>query len=175
MREIDIYNWTDIDDICHRLAAQIREPFDVIVCVLRGGAVPGVILANELGIERVIAMKVVQSGQANVSPGTGAAYEAQKSAVLVPLNDVTLHGRRVLVVDDVLDSGESARVVLEEVYRRGAEVVKLAVMQKKSYSKIEPDYFVEVKTNWLFYPWMSSAELADMRRRLAECEAATAG
>lgn len=172
MGEIDIYSWSEIDDICRRLAAMIDEPYDVIVCVMRGGAVPGVILANELGIEQVVALKVVQNGQISGAGGGGGAYDAERGTVVVPINDVPLSGRRVLVVDDVLDSGESAKVVLAEVRRRGADVVRLAVMQKKSYSKIEPDYFVEVKTNWLFYPWMSDAELAEMRSRLEGYRAA---
>lgn len=167
MSQIDVYTWEEIDALSRRLAASIDEPFDVVVCILRGGAVPGVILANALGIETMMGIKVVQAGQVTgVGQGEGA-YRAQRGTVVVPLNDLSLAGRRVLVVDDVLDSGESALLVMDEIRARGAAVVKLATLQVKSYSRFRPDFFVEEKTNWLFYPWMSPAELGDMRARMA--------
>jgi uncharacterized protein len=175
MPEIDLYTWDEIDAICRQLAAKIDEPFDLIVAVLRGGAIPGVILANHLGIDEVVAMKVVQPGQLRGAGRGSGAYAAETGVVLVPLNPVSLEGRRVLVVDDVLDSGESMRLVLEKIRAQKPATVKLAVMQKKDYSRIEPDYYVEVKRNWLFYPWMSERELAEMRAALGARLAAEGG
>ncbi|SMG53787.1 phosphoribosyltransferase [Paraburkholderia susongensis] len=170
MRQIDHYSWEMVDRLTRRLAASIREPFDAMVCVLRGGAVPGAILANELGIDLMMGMKVVQNGQVTGVGKVGVAYEAQKAVVRVPLNDVSLAGKRVLVVDDVLDSGETAAVVVDEVRRRGAALVKLATLQIKTYSSFKPDYFVEEVTNWIFYPWMSARELGEMEDRLRALE-----
>lgn len=164
---IDCYSWAEVDQLCRRLAAAIDEPFDALVCVLRGGAVPGVILANELDIDLVLGIKVVQRGQQTGAGAGDGAYAAETGVVLVPLNGVDLHGRRVLVVDDVLDSGESLRTVVDEVRRAGAAVVKVATMQVKTYSSFTPDWYVEERTNWLFYPWMSAREMAQMEARLA--------
>jgi hypoxanthine phosphoribosyltransferase len=169
--DIDFYTWAEIDAICRELAAKIHEPFDVIAAVLRGGAIPGVILANHLGIDEVVAMKVIQPGQLRGAGKGGGAYQAEDGVVLVPLNPVPLEGKRVLVVDDVLDSGESMRLVLREIQSQKPAAVKLAVMQKKDYSRIEPDYYVEVKRNWLFYPWMSDDELARMKTALSAASA----
>jgi uncharacterized protein len=165
--QIDCYNWEEIDILCRRLSSMIVEPFDAIVCILRGGAVPGTILANELGIDLVTGIKVIQNGQVSGVRSGGGAYNAERGIVSVPLNDINLAGARVLVVDDVLDSGESAQLVLDLVRRRGPSVVKLATLQVKTYSLFRPDYFVEEKTNWLFYPWMSRRELESMEGRLA--------
>ena len=134
---------------------------------MRGGAVPGAILANELGIELMLGMKVIQHGQVSGVGKGDRAYTAERGTVVVPLNDISLSGKRVLVVDDVLDSGESAQLVLNEVRKRDAAMVKLATMQIKTYSRFKADYYVEEKTNWLFYPWMSARELSSMRARLA--------
>jgi uncharacterized protein len=164
--QIDHYSWERIDFLTRRLASIIDEPFDAIVCILRGGAVVGAILANELGIDLMLGMKVVQNGQVTGVGKIGVAYEAEHAVMRVPLNDVALAGMRVLVVDDVLDSGETALLVVDEVRRRGAAVVKLATLQIKTYSRFKPDYFVEETTNWIFYPWMSARELRDMENRL---------
>lgn len=168
MKTIDTYSWHDIQKICKQLVDKIDEEFDVIVALMRGGAVPAVILANELNIHTVISVSVKQVGQlTGVGEGIGA-YKAEKGLVVVPLNDIDLNKKRVLVVDDVLDSGESLKIVLELLGNKGASIVKTAVMQKKTYSKIEPDYYVETKENWLFYPWMSEAEKEEMNHKLAQ-------
>ncbi|AYZ64906.1 phosphoribosyltransferase [Burkholderia multivorans] len=167
MKKIDRYSWETVDLLARRLAWSIKEPFDAMVCVLRGGAVPGAILANELGIDLMMGMKVVQNGQTSGVGKVGMAYEAEKAEIRVPLNDVSLAGKRVLVVDDVLDSGETAALVVDEVRRRGALAVKLATLQVKTYSRFKPDYFVEETTNWIFYPWMSERELGEMERKIA--------
>lgn len=166
MASIDIYSWDEVDALCQKLASSIDESFDALVCVLRGGAVPGAILANALKIDLVLGIKVVQGGQTDSNGQGDGQYRAQDGEILVPLNDVSLRGLSVLVVDDVLDSGESIRVVVDEVRARGAAEAKVATMQVKTYSNMTPDYFVEVKQNWLFYPWMSERELEEMKAAL---------
>jgi hypothetical protein len=89
------------------------------------------------------------------------------------MNDLDLTDLKVLVVDDVLDSGESARLVMDDVRRRGAGNVQLATLHIKSYSRFKSDYYMEEKTNWLFYPWMSTVELEKMQARLTEAEQVT--
>lgn len=167
-REIDELSWDEADALCRELAAMIDEPFDAIVCILRGGAIPATIIANELGIELVLGTKIDQGGQQSGVAGTDRAYVAEAGVELVPLNGLDLAGLRVLVVDDVLDSGETAQLVLDTVRARGAAVVRLATMQVKTYARFRPDFWVEERTNWLFYPWMAAHELASMRAGLLE-------
>ncbi|CAM3824291.1 phosphoribosyltransferase [Kibdelosporangium persicum] len=170
MPDIDVYTWEDVDQLCARLAGIVRdsgEVFDSVVCVLRGGAVPGVVLANALAIDIVLGIKVVQAGQVTGAGQGNGAYEAEPATVVVPLNAVDLQDKRVLVVDDVLDSGASISVVVEEVFRAGAAAVRVATLQVKTYSPMKPDFYVEERSNWLFYPWMSGEELRQMESRLA--------
>ena len=165
-RTIERYGWEAVDALCRRLARSISEPFDAIVCILRGGAVPGVILANELGIDTVAGIKVVQAGQAAAGTAPDRPYDGVEGSVLIPLNPLDLRGRRVLLVDDVLDSGETALVARREIERLGPARLAFATLQVKSYSRFRPDYFVEEKTGWLFYPWMSEREFRQMQARL---------
>ena len=63
MAKIDIYDWNDIDKLCKCLIKNIEGCYDVIVCVLRGGAIPGIIIANELNIPKnVIGILIVSIG-----------------------------------------------------------------------------------------------------------------
>lgn len=167
MSKIDCYSWAEISKICEQLVKKINEPFDVIVCVLRGGAIPGVIIANELGIDEVLGIKVAQKGQITGTGKGAGSYKAEEAVVQIPLNEFPLEGKRILIVDDVLDSGESLKTVVNLIEKRNPENVKVAVMQVKTYSEFKPDYFVEEKENWLFYPWMSKKELEEMREKMA--------
>ena len=120
-----VRNWSHL--------SKIKEPFDVIVCILRGGAIPGIIIANELDIHQVLTIKVLQKGQV-IGAGKGkGAYKAKKGEILVPLNKFNLKGKRVLVVDDVLDSGESLKIVLDLIKKKKPKTLKVAVMQVKTY------------------------------------------
>lgn len=179
MATIDCFSWKDVDRLSRQLAAKIDRSFDVIVCIMRGGAVIGVILANELNIDRVLSIKVAQNGQVTAvlpasSTGNMSPYQGRCGEVIVPMNDLDLTDLKVLVVDDVLDSGESARLVMDDVRRRGANSVRLATLHIKSYSRFKSDYYMEEKTNWLFYPWMSTAELEQMQARLTGAGQVTA-
>jgi hypoxanthine phosphoribosyltransferase len=169
LHDIDCYDWADIDAQSRDLAGQITDTVDVIVAVLRGGAVPATILANELDVDCVVGTKIAQNGQVGgVADATGSApYIGQAAEVLVPMNAVPLAGAHVLIVDDVLDSGETLRRVRDDVVDQGAASARIATLQVKTYSSLRPDFWVEERTNWLFYPWMSRREFEAMRQSLA--------
>ena len=157
--EVDILSWEEVDRLSRMLAAKITNKPDVIVAVMRGGAVVSSILANELEVDAVASIKVIQGCQI---PGT-----PEKGTMLVPLNKYNFKGKDVLIVDDILDSGESLLIVRDALEQYCPKSIKIAVLQKKSYSKFDPDYYVEVRTNWIFYPWMSRKELMEMRLKIA--------
>lgn len=166
--DIDCYDWADIDAQSRTLAAMIDGPVDVIVAVMRGGAVPATIIANELDVDHVLGTKIIQNGQTTGITADGAApYIGSRAEVLVPLNDVPLAGRHVLIVDDVLDSGETLRRVRDDVRGAGAASARIATLHTKTYAKMSPDFCVETRTNWVFYPWMAAWEFDSMRQNLA--------
>lgn len=164
---LDRYSWADVDELCGRVALSIDTAFDAIVCVFRGGAIPGTILANALGIELVLGMKLAQHGQVSGAGEGPTPYAADVAEVVVPLNAVDLRGLSVLVVDDVSDSGESLSRAVEEVRSTGAATVKSATLHVKTYSRVLPDYYAAEAYEWIFYPWMSEREAEEMETLLA--------
>jgi len=61
--------------------------------------------------------------------------------------------KKVLVVDDVADTGRSLLLVRQHLLENGAKEVKVATIYYKPWSKIIPDYY-ERKTNcWIIFPW----------------------
>jgi xanthine phosphoribosyltransferase len=120
-------------------------PFDSIVCITRGGLVPAAIVARELGI-RVIETVCV------------ASYDHTRQADLKILKDVAASvidrgggdGAGVLIVDDLVDTGQTAKVVRGILPR-----AHFATVYAKPMGRPMVDTFItEVSQDtWIYFPW----------------------
>jgi xanthine phosphoribosyltransferase len=126
-----------------RLAA--AGPFQAIVCVTRGGLVPAAIIARELEI-RLIETVCVASYQ-HVTQGELKVLKD------VAKNIVTIGGGRgkgVLIVDDLVDTGKTARVVRELL----PEAHFATVYAKPMGRPMVDTYITEVSQDtWIYFPW----------------------
>ena len=134
----------------------------MIVAIGRGGLVPGRILADLLDLMDMASFKIEHYH----------ATRSQKQArVRYPLS-AAVKGKRVLLVDDVSDSGETFETALEHLYSLGPPLaVRTAVLHHKIRSRYTPDFYAMklVKWRWLIYPW---ALKEDLRALLAEMQPA---
>jgi xanthine phosphoribosyltransferase len=120
-------------------------PFEAIVCVTRGGLVPAAIVARELGL-RVIETICVASYHDYKTQG---ALQVLKS-VAPQIASLGEGGGRVLVVDDLVDTGATARIVRDLL--PGAH---FATVYAKPLGRPLVDTFVtEVSQDtWIYFPW----------------------
>ncbi|MEM2377619.1 MAG: phosphoribosyltransferase family protein, partial [Candidatus Korarchaeum sp.] len=81
------------------------------------------------------------------------ALESKKIAEIVEPINCRLDGMKVLLVDDVADTGESLIVARDHILERGAAEVRIATMHYKPWSKIKPDYYSEETEAWVVYFW----------------------
>ena len=117
-------------------------PFEAIVAVTRGGLVPAAIVARELGI-RIIETVCVAS----------YAHQAQgELRLLKGVADAIRSGggERVLIVDDLVDTGRTARMVREIL-----PLAHFATVYAKPMGRPLVDTFItEVSQDtWIFFPW----------------------
>src|SRR6266852_4305694 len=120
-------------------------PFEAIVCVTRGGLVPAAIVARELGI-RVIETVCVASynhvtqGDLKVLKGIAADIVALGGG----------DGKGVLIVDDLVDTGKTAKVV-----RGLIPAAHFAAVYAKPMGRPMVDtYITEVSQDtWIYFPW----------------------
>jgi len=97
-------------------------------------------------------LKVYRVASIGVVFYAGAGKTMEKPKLTQELN-VDIRGKRVLLVDDVADTGESLILAKEKVLVLNPSELKVATLNYKPKSKIKPDFFVEETLKWLVYPW----------------------
>jgi len=138
--------WWQIDRAVFALAEELRKHFmpDVIVGIARGGLIPAVRLSHVLGD---VELKVI-----DVKFYKGIDERMEKPVVTIPLHG-SLEGKKVVIVDDVSDTGKTLEVVIEEVKKAGAKEVKVACLSMKPWTKVVPDFYVFRTDKWIVFPW----------------------
>lgn len=151
MREV--LTWDDFGIASRELATTVWESGyrpDLIVCVARGGLIPAGAIAYALDMKPVLVMNVefyTQIGETLPDP-----------RLLDPLPDFNaLKGAKVLIVDDVVDSGRTLQYVQELCEHNGAAEMRLAVIYEKPVSKLKADYVWRNTDLWISFPWSSQA------------------
>ncbi len=138
--------WNQIYRLTLRLAKEILSSFqpDIMVGVSRGGWLPARVLSDLLGNPNLASVK------AESYIGIGQATEAPE---LTQRLNVEVAGKRVLVVDDVADTGASLRLVRDHVQERKAGEIKTATLYYKRQSTFKPDYYAKETDFWVVFPW----------------------
>lgn len=138
--------WWQIDRAVFALAEELRKHFmpNVIVGIARGGLIPAVRLSHVLGD---VELKVI-----DVKFYKGIDEKMEKPVVTIPLHG-SLKGKKVVIVDDVSDTGKTLEVVIEEVKKAGAKEVKVACLSMKPWTKVVPDFYVFRTDKWIVFPW----------------------
>ena len=111
--ERDIVSWENLDGLVADLAARLTGEFDLLLAITRGGLVPAGMLAYRLRIRNILVAAVAfydDEGRPGQHP-TFLQFPA----------DPLLRGQRVLVVDEVWDSGTTIHAVTERVRQAGGE------------------------------------------------------
>jgi xanthine phosphoribosyltransferase len=119
-------------------------PFEAIVAVTRGGLVPAAIVARELGIRLIETVCV-----ASYEHMTRGEMRVVKTVAgdIVALAD---RGKGVLIVDDLVDTGQTAKLVRDIL-----PLAHFATVYAKPMGRPLVDTFItEVSQDtWIFFPW----------------------
>jgi hypoxanthine phosphoribosyltransferase len=142
-----IPSWEQIYSLLLDLARRIRKDRfvpDVIVGVSRGGWTPGRILSDLLENPEIANVK------AEFYLGVA---ETKKEPVITQGVSAAVEGKKVLIVDDVADTGKSLRLVKAHLLEEGAEDLRIATLYYKPWSVTVPDYYERTTRAWIIFPW----------------------
>lgn len=140
-------SWDQFHRDSRALAWRLHEagPFEAIVCITRGGLVPAAIVARELNVRMIETVCVVSyrdyKNQGDLSVLKGISPEV-----------LALHkqGKRVLIVDDLVDTGKTARVVRDLL----PEAHFATVYAKPMGRPLVDTFITEVSQDtWIYFPW----------------------
>ena len=148
--EKEFYGWDDFGSAMESLAKQCRddgEPPECILAVAPGGLLIGGALSHLLGVKNIISVNV------EYYQGNGVLDSRLPEPVFLPpgLDLELLRNKRVLIADDIVDTGKTLEVLVEHI-RPVASSVKSAAWFYKG-SDIRPDFFATETTSWVMAPW----------------------
>ena len=142
-----IVGWDDLDALVAELAERVKGEYDVMLAITRGALVPAGMLAYRLGIRNIIVAAV-------------AFYDDEGQPADTPTflqfpGDPLLHDRRVLIVDEVWDTGSTIQAVIDRVRLAGGRPTTAVLHYKPGNSRVPsvPDHFVVETDAWVVYPF----------------------
>ncbi len=137
-------SWERFEALVRQLAVQIEpdEP-QIIIGIARGGLFPATMLSFILRREFYPVRLTRRFNDAVVSPNP--------TWLVKPPDKV--RGRRVLVMDEIADSGRTIATAAEEVRRMGASHVRTAVLYAHTWADPRPDYVALTSDALILNPW----------------------
>jgi hypoxanthine phosphoribosyltransferase len=158
----ELVTWRDQERLAKVLAKKIKASGyrpDLVIAIGRGGYIPARILCDLLLLSPLTSVKVEHWGM--------AAEKKEEVVIRFPLC-ADIQGKRVLIVDDVTDTGDTIQAVVDYVKGLGPAEVRTAVLQHKEASTFVPEYYAEVCPvwKWIVYPWALHEDLVGFSLRI---------
>lgn len=145
--------WLDVRVYCDTVMSNLAEAGihvpDVIVPITRGGLIPGTMIAHTLGVTDVRPI-CIQTRDGNKTTDTTWAEIC------------ALHGKTILVVDEILDSGKTIEAILESTPIESISNIHFAFLianqEADVFETIPGAYYARAinrstDTDWFVFPW----------------------
>ena len=132
---------------------------DVIVAISRGGLIPARILSDSLNVPIVYTIRI--------SFYSSVGVRKETPEVTQPLS-VDISGKKVLIVDDISDSGRSLILAKEHLSKLNPSEIRTATIHFKPESAFKPDYFSTITEAWVVYPWETEEFFRESGKRVEE-------
>ena len=148
MAEYKYVSWPEYGKLAEALAEKVRSSgkrFDLVVGIARGGMPVAMVVSDHLD---------VRIDFINVKSYFGIG-ERGTPKILSTLTD-EIAGKNILIVDDLVDQGDTMKVVEGYLSGQGPKLLEVAVLFKKPWTRFEPDYYLEVVDRWVVFPFERS-------------------
>ena len=144
----EILTWELFGTASRELATMVAESGyepDIILAIARGGLLPAGALGYALSVKNTYTL--------NVEFYTGIDERLPMPIMLPPVPSlVDVSGARILVVDDVADTGRTLKLVNEFCEGKVADS-KIAVLYEKPHSEVKCDFVWRHTDKWVNFPW----------------------
>jgi hypoxanthine phosphoribosyltransferase len=146
--ERELMTWDDLGAGARELAQVVHDDGyrpDMVLAIARGGLLVAGALSYALGVKNTYTM--------NVEFYTGIDERLDVPMILPPVPNLVDHAEaRVLIADDVADTGATLRLVKDFCAGAVAEV-RCGVLYEKPRSEVKCEYVWKRTDRWITFPW----------------------
>ncbi len=159
----ELISWMEVQRLCLRLADMIitsgYQP-EIIIAIARGGYVPARLLCDYLDIMDLTSIKIEHY--------LSLANKKEQATIRYPLC-TDIKNRRVLLVDDINDSGDTLDIAVNHLNSFQPDEIRIAVMHHKIVSHFSVDYYARkiIKWRWVTYPWAITEDIGNLLRQIS--------
>jgi hypoxanthine phosphoribosyltransferase len=130
---------------------------DAVIAMVRGGLVPARLICDHLVVKNLYSVKTEHWGLTATPDG---------KAKLAQSLTADIRGKRVLVVDDITDTGQSLLLARDHVNGLHPGQLKTATLLHIAHSLIAPDFFARAipkeEWTWFIFPWNVREDLRNI-------------
>jgi len=142
----EFYDWQTLGSDIFNLAQQILKSgveFDRLVALAKGGLTFSRSMVDYLNV------KELSSFQIEFYTGIG---QTARTPVITQSLPVSVRNERVLIFDDIVDSGETLELATTYLQYHGASSITTACLYTKPWTKLQPDFKVRQSDAWIIFP-----------------------
>jgi len=140
-------SFSQLEALTYQVSRQVLtkdDCFDVIVTLAKGGWPMTRSLVDFTGIREIASI--------GVKFYSGINQKLLKPEVYQDL-PIAVSGKKILLFDDVADSGGSLLFVKELLKKRKAKLIRTATLFYKPHSIVKPDFFATTTKAWILFPF----------------------
>jgi hypoxanthine phosphoribosyltransferase len=145
--DYEVPTWNQIYEMllcqAQKIKTQNYKP-DLIVAIARGGVVPARILSDLLETPNLSFMQI--EFYINIS-------QTLQEPILTQTLTTNVTGKKILLIDDISDTGKSLKLAKTHLQHQGAIEIKIATLYEKPQSVTTPDFYEKQTNNWVVFPW----------------------
>jgi hypoxanthine phosphoribosyltransferase len=145
--EYEVPTWNQIYEMLLCQAQKIEAQnyrSDIIVAIARGGVIPGRIMSDLLENPNLSFIQIEFYTNINQT-----LQEPNLKQTLI----INVTGKKILLIDDISDTGKSLKLAKTHLQNQGAIEIKTATLYQKPQSLTTPDFYEKQTTDWVVFPW----------------------
>ncbi len=143
----EVFSWEDFGQGVETLAGKIidkKESFDRVIALAKGGTTIARPILDLLGMKELSSIQIeFYSGIATTN----------RTPVITQSLPISIRGEKVLIIDDIADSGETLAMARSYLGFHGASEVQTATLVIKPWTKVIPDFYSHTSKAWIIWPW----------------------
>jgi hypoxanthine phosphoribosyltransferase len=155
-----VLNWSDIVNGALELSKKISDSRfipDIVFGIFRNGWILAKMVSDLLGVDDVGGVGI------KFYKGIG---ETRERPLVISGPTLSPREKRVLIVDDVSDTGRTLQTAIELIKLYGAREVRTATLYVKPKTILYPDYYYLETSEWIVFPWEYGETLREASRKL---------